>query len=116
MCVCVRACVRACVCVCVQHEACSCIGQGKRTCVFRIPLLLVLADNPEFRRRVSVALGLMVSAKLLNVSVPVLMKTAVDALAPLASVGEAGKCCTHRCHKGRSGGVGQEQKCRSATA
>lgn len=43
------------------------------------------ADNPEFRRRVSLALGLMVGAKVLNVCVPVLMKTAVDALAPLAS-------------------------------
>lgn len=46
-------------------------------------------DNPEFRRRLSLALGLMVGAKLLNVSVPVLMKAAVDALAPVSSAGSA---------------------------
>jgi hypothetical protein len=56
----------------------------------------VSADNPEFRRRVSLALGLMVGAKVLNVSVPVLMKSAVDALAPLSAAGDAltmpGRC------------------------
>lgn len=44
--------------------------------------------NPEFRVRVVVALGLLISAKVLNVQVPFLFKYAVDALS--ASVGAVG--------------------------
>uniref|UniRef100_A0ABD2VYU5 Iron-sulfur clusters transporter ABCB7, mitochondrial n=1 Tax=Trichogramma kaykai TaxID=54128 RepID=A0ABD2VYU5_9HYME len=39
-------------------------------------------DEPEIRNRVKVALGLLVSAKLLNVSVPFLFKYAVDSFGP----------------------------------
>lgn len=37
-------------------------------------------DNPEFRHRVLAALGLLVGSKLLNISVPLIMKGAVDAM------------------------------------
>ncbi len=49
----------SCVCVCV--------------CVF-------ITDNTEFRRRVVAAVGLLVTAKLLNISVPLFFKAAVDAM------------------------------------
>jgi len=38
------------------------------------------ADNPQIRQRVSVALGLLVGAKVVNTSVPILFKQAVDVL------------------------------------
>ena len=38
------------------------------------------ADNPEVRRRVGMAFGLLVGAKLVNTSVPILFKQAVDVL------------------------------------
>ncbi len=45
-----------------------------------IMLLLSSKDNPEIRKRVMMAMGLLVSAKLLNVGVPFLFKFAVDHL------------------------------------
>ncbi|XP_057848038.2 ABC transporter B family member 25, mitochondrial isoform X3 [Cryptomeria japonica] len=41
---------------------------------------LWLKDNPEFRLRILVALGLLVGAKVLNVQVPFLFKLAIDGL------------------------------------
>ncbi|KAH9310486.1 hypothetical protein KI387_025521, partial [Taxus chinensis] len=41
---------------------------------------LWLKDNPEFRIRILVALGLLIGAKVLNVQVPFLFKLAVDGL------------------------------------
>ncbi|GBG67738.1 hypothetical protein CBR_g866 [Chara braunii] len=46
------------------------------------------ADNPEFRRRVVISLGLLVGSKVLNVQVPFLFKYAVDMLS--ASLGASG--------------------------
>jgi ABC transporter ATM len=40
----------------------------------------VYADNQELRGRVLASLGLLVCAKLLNISVPLIMKVAVDAM------------------------------------
>ena len=44
------------------------------------------ADNPKVRQRVSVALGLLVGAKLVNTSVPILFKQAVDVLGTVPDV------------------------------
>lgn len=41
-------------------------------------------DNPEFRRRVTLALSLLVASKVLNVQVPFMFKYAVDALSAAA--------------------------------
>ncbi|KAG0585767.1 hypothetical protein M758_2G035900 [Ceratodon purpureus] len=41
-------------------------------------------DNPEFRRRVALALSLLVASKVLNVQVPFMFKYAVDALSTAA--------------------------------
>lgn len=40
----------------------------------------LLQDDPDVRKRVKIALGLLVGAKTLNVSVPFLFKYAVDTL------------------------------------
>ncbi|CAM6119974.1 unnamed protein product [Calypogeia fissa] len=45
-------------------------------------------DNPEFRRRVLIALGLLVGSKVLNVQVPFLFKYAIDSLS--TAVGATG--------------------------
>lgn len=47
------------------------------------------ADNPEFKRRVVASGVLLVAAKLLNVSIPIILKTAVDAMTGEVS---AGRC------------------------
>ena len=44
------------------------------------------ADNPEVRKRVGVALGLLVGAKLVNTSVPILFKQAVDVLGAIQTL------------------------------
>ena len=53
--------------------------------IFNLNYLLIISllsskDNPEIRKRVTMAMGLLVSAKLLNVGVPFLFKFAVDHL------------------------------------
>ena len=45
------------------------------------------ADNPEFKRRVVASGVLLVAAKLLNVSIPIILKTAVDAMTGEVSQG-----------------------------
>ncbi|KAG2449672.1 hypothetical protein HYH02_005201 [Chlamydomonas schloesseri] len=44
-------------------------------------------DNPEFRGRVVAATGLLVTAKLLNINVPIALKLAVDALSASVAAG-----------------------------
>ena len=44
------------------------------------------ADNPEVRKRVGVALGLLGGAKLVNTSVPILFKQAVDVLGAIQTL------------------------------
>lgn len=46
-------------------------------------------DEPEIRKRVKIAVGLLISAKLLNVSVPFLFKYAVDFFNTGATLGMA---------------------------
>ncbi|KAG2428694.1 hypothetical protein HXX76_011399 [Chlamydomonas incerta] len=46
-------------------------------------------DNPEFRGRVVAATALLVTAKLLNINVPIALKLAVDALSASAAAGAA---------------------------
>lgn len=47
-------------------------------------------DNPDFRKRVVIAASLLIAAKLLNITVPILMKLAIDSLTIAPSVHAAG--------------------------
>ncbi|GFH25694.1 ATP-binding cassette, subfamily B, bacterial, partial [Haematococcus lacustris] len=52
---------------------------GNRDILLRLATYCWPADNPEFKRRVVLAVALMLGAKLLNISVPFILKAAVDA-------------------------------------
>lgn len=52
--------------------------------IWLLILNFCLQDEPEMRKRVVAALGLLVGAKVLNVCVPYLFKIGVDTLGPVA--------------------------------